>query len=388
MVALLAVPFLDELASGVAPASAPDIARSLGVPGGIVAGATIVCFHSLAFFVEPPLLAWSERVPARWFSAAALAALAVSAFGAAIFPSAWSLALALAVYGPASGCALAVAEGVLVEAEPLARERTMTHVSLAGNTGDLAVPLLLASLSHWGLGWRAGFLVAAALASLLALAHASERSIRRPPCEASGEADGPPPTLTAALGTALSTPPLLGWSLASAATGLLDEVLVAFSAVHLQAIGATIDERSLAIAAWIVGGFAGLAALERIISRASVRRVLLGASVVTAFALVVLAHARSPFVATLALLLIGTTGSVLHPLTKAQAYRALPNRPALVNAVGAALLPLDMAAPIALGILATLAGSAWAIVGLLLAPAGVVIAACRMASHARGDSAM
>jgi fucose permease len=159
---------------------------------------------------------------------------------------------------------------------------------------------------------------------------------------------------------------------------LLDEVLVAFGAVHLQAIGATMDERSAAIASWIIGGFVGLAALERLVSRIGVRQVLLAASSATAFALITLAVARSPYVGAFALLLIGTTGSMLHPLTKAQAYRALPNRPALVNAVGAALLPLDMAAPIVLGIVATFAGSAWAIVALLVAPAGVVLAARQM----------
>jgi hypothetical protein len=76
-----------------------------------------------------------------------------------------------------------------------------------------------------------------------------------------------------------------------------------------------------------------------------------------------------------ALFVIGVTGSTLHPLTKARAYAALPHRPALVNAVGSALLPFDMAAPIVLGIVAAQAGSAWAIVGLLVAPAGVAFAA-------------
>ena len=63
---------------------------------------------------------------------------------------------------------------------------------------------------------------------------------------------------------------------------------------------------------------------------------------------------------------------------KARAYAALPNRPALVNAVGSALLWFDIAMPIVLGIVATRAGSAWAILGLLVAPLGVAIAALRL----------
>jgi MFS family permease len=341
----------------------------------VTAGAMIVAFHSLAFFVETPLLAWSERVRARWFSAASLAVIALSSFAAAIFQSRWSLLLALAVYGPASGCALAVAEGLLVEAAPHSRERTMARLSFAANAGDLAVPLLLAVLSGYGLGWRAGFVVAGALASLLAIAHGSERSLARLSSAASGDAEGHFPTIRETLRTAFSIRPLLGWSFGSASTNLLDEVLVAFSAVHLHALGATIGQRSGAVAAWILGGFVGLAGLERLGGRASGRRVLLCASAVTATAVAVLAATHSTGMGTCALFVIGATGGTLHPLAKARAYGTLPNRPALVNAVGAALLPFEMAAPMAIGIVASRAGSLWAIVCLLVAPAVVAIAA-------------
>jgi hypothetical protein len=339
----------------------------------MTAGAMIVAFHSLAFFLEPPLLAWSEHVGARWFSAAALGVIAGSAFAAAMAPGKWSFLLALAAYGPASGCALSVAEGLLVEAEPQVRERAMARVSLAGNAGDLTVPLILAILSWCGLGWRAAFALAGAFATLLAIAHASARSLDAPLSSESD--DSPAPTVREALQAALSTRALLGWSFACSLTGLLDEVLVAFSAVHLHAIGATAGERSGAIAAWIVGGFVGLGALERFVARATVRRVLLGASAATAVAVASLAVTRSPCLAACALFAIGGAGGMLHPLTKARAYAALPGRPALVNAVGSALLPFDMAAPIGLGIVAAQAGSAWAITGLLVAPVGVAIAA-------------
>jgi hypothetical protein len=351
----------------------------------------IVAFHSLAFFLEPPLLAWSERVPARWFSAAALAGVAASAFAAAIFPRGWSLLVALAVYGPASGCALAVAEGLLVEAEPAARHRTMARLSLAANAGDLTVPLLLAGLAWFGLGWRTAFAITGAFAALLAIGHARARSLGGTLSGASDDSEASAPTTREALRTALATRPLLGWSFACSLTGLLDEVLVAFSAVHLHGIGATASERSWAIAAWVGGGFVGLAGLERFAAPASARRVLLGASAATGVEIVGLAVTHSPRVATCALLLVGVTGSVLHPLTKTRAYAALPGRPALVNAVGSALLPFDMAAPIVLGIVATQAGSAWAIAGLLIAPAGVAIAAWRLdlrpSSISRGTNA-
>jgi predicted MFS family arabinose efflux permease len=380
------VPWLDELASGLAPASTPEIASSLGLSGGAVAGAMIVAFHSLAFFVEAPLLAWSERVRARWFSAGALAVLAGSAWLAAAVPRGWVFFLALALYGPASGCSLAVAEGLLVESRPAERVRTMARLSLAANAGDLAVPVLLAVLAWFGLGWRAAFAASGAAAMILALAHACERPLDVVPTLAAdddGEDHGQDkphesPTIVQALRTALSTRALLGWSFACALTGLLDEVLVAFGAVHMQAIGANVTERSAALAAWVVGGFLGLTALERLAPAVRVRTLLLGASALTAAAIGALAITHSPRLAGVAFFVLGLAASTLHPLSKTRAYASLPNRPALVNAVASALLPFDMAAPIVLAVIAARMGSASAIAALLVAPVGVALAGLRL----------
>jgi MFS transporter, DHA1 family, inner membrane transport protein len=371
----LAVPFLDELASGIAPASAPDIAASLGISGGATAGAVIVAFHSLAFFVEAPLLAWSERVSPRWFSVASLGVVALSAFMAAASSDGAVLLLALAVYGPASGCALAVAEGVLVEENPGARERTMARLSLAANAGDLAVPALLALFAACGYGWRAVCVAAGLVAVALAILHARARSLDRRSVHAlGGEADSGP-SIREALAAAFGTRPLLGWSVACALTNLLDEVLVAFGAVQLHAIGVGAAERSWAIAAWVVGGFVGIGAVDHFVERVGSRRFLLVSSSAAAVGVAVLAATRSHAVAIAALFFVGVAGSTLHPLTKARSYAAFPGRPALVNAIASGLLVLDMAAPVVLGLVAARAGPAWAIAGLLVAPFGVIAAA-------------
>jgi hypothetical protein len=376
------VPFLDELASGIAPASTPDLATLLGVSGGATAAAILVAFHSLAFFVEAPLLAWSERVSARWFSAASLGVLGLASFAAAWAPKGWLVLLALAVYGPASGASLAVAEGVLVESEPRTRERTLARLALAANAGDLAVPLLLAVLAWAGAGWRSAFLVAGGIAVGLAVVHASTGALERrlEPGVAGEDASAPEeaPTLGETVRTALASRGLVGWSLAAAATNLLDEVLVAFAAVHIEAIGGTAAARSWAVAAWVVGGFVGLAGLERWSKRAAPRHLMLGASLATAAWLALLAGTRSPDVAIAAFGLLGVAGSTLHPLAKAQAYAALPGRPALVNAVASALLPLEMAAPVLLAVLERHGGSSAAVVGIGLAPLAVAVAAWRL----------
>ena len=151
------------------------------MPAGLGAGAMITSFHLLAIFVEAPLLAWSERVRVGRFSAAALFTFALACFGAALANGPLLFVLALALYGPASGCALAASEGLLVETRPDERERTIARLTLAGALGDLAVPLLLGALAWFGLGWRVAMAVAGGAALLLAFVHGTSRELDRLP---------------------------------------------------------------------------------------------------------------------------------------------------------------------------------------------------------------
>jgi MFS family permease len=367
---------VDELASGVLPASAGDVARDLAVPAGITAGGIITAFHVLAIFVEMPLLAWSERVSARWFSAVSLGVLALVTLGAALAGGPLALFVCLALYGPASGCALAASEGILVESRPEERERTLTRLNLAGALGDLAVPLLLAALAWVGLGWRVALAMAAASAAVLAIAHGSAKALHRiVPVDAvdDDEYDGEPPSVLAALRFAFGTRPLLTWSVAVAFTSLLDEVLIAFAVVRLE--GASPLERAIAVGAWTVGLVGGLLVLERWVDRLDSRKVLLGSSAVVATSLIALACTSDVEIAWAALFALGTSTSTLHPLASARAYASLPGRPALVNAVAAGFLPFDALAPLVLGALALWLGAPAAILAILVAPAGIALAA-------------
>ena len=380
LLALFAVAFVDELASGIAPSSIPEAARDLGVLAGPLAATVLTAFHSLALVVEGPLLAWSQRFTIRTVSSLALFGLAGTCLLAACAPNAWTLAIALALYGPASGVALAASEGALVESRPDAREQTMARLGIAGALGDLTVPILLGALAWAGLGWR-GAMIAAALAALaLAWMHASARALSRPTL-ADDEESGAP--LREAIRVALRTRPLLAWSLAVATTTLLDEVMVAFSAIHLDAIGASSLERSGGLGAWTLGGLAGLVVLERIATRVRPERILLFASTVCAGSLTSLALTDDPSLAIALLAPVGASGAMLHPLAKARAYASLPGRPAIVNAVGSISVVVDLLAPISLGLLATHFGSAASVTTLLVAPIAVFWVAAREARRER-----
>jgi predicted MFS family arabinose efflux permease len=382
----LAVAFVDELATGIAPASAPELAHDLGIAPGLAAGVMITAFHALAIVVEAPLLAWADRGRVRVVSSISLFALGAATLLAALARGPVTLFVALALYGPASGCALAAAEGTLVESRPHDRERTMARWTLAGIVGDLAVPALLGLLAVVGLGWRTAMGTAGVVALVLAVTHACSRELDRPMAtsEDDTEPDAPRPPLRDLVRSILETPALLGWSLAGVANGLLDEVLVAFAVVHLDLHAhASAAWRSAAVAAWTLGGVAGLVTLERHVSRANPLRILSVTGTIATASLAVFAWTRSPLVATLSLALVGASAATFHPLTKARAYASLPGRPGLVNAVASMFLPLDALAPLLIAAIATRSGSQAAVLTLLAAPIGIAAAAFRASRAAR-----
>ena len=74
----------------------------------------------------------------------------------------------------------------------------------------------------------------------------------------------------------------------------------------------------------------------------------------------------------------------LYPLAKAQAYRALPGRSGMLNAVAHVFTPPDAALPLLLGLLADQLGLIVALTILLVQPVGLFcIASLRGAGGAR-----
>jgi MFS family permease len=345
----------------------------------------IAAFCSLALVVEAPLLAWSERVPVRWFSAGALLGISVTMFAAALANEPVMMLIALALYGPASGCALASSEAALVEQHPEARERVMTRLSIAGALGDLAVPALAIALAAAGLGWRHAFGLGALLALALAVSHASTRELDRLPISTDDEDDeGEPPKLRETVRTALAARGLLGWSIGAAMTSMLDELLVAFATVHLAAdVQAGPELRAIAIGAWMIGGLLGLAVLERLLARVDALRLTMAACALAAAGLVVLAMADEAWIAIGALFVIGASGSTLHPIAKARAYAALPGRPAIVNALGSALSLYDLGCAAAIALIADVLGPSAAMIAMVASPLVIGALAARDALRGR-----
>jgi predicted MFS family arabinose efflux permease len=166
---------------------------------------------------------------------------------------------------------------------------------------------------------------------------------------------------------------------------LLDEILVVFASLHLRDdLGAGPAERSAVLAAFVVGGVAGLAVQQRLLARWSPRRLLAAAGLPCAA--VYLAWIAAPSVAASLVLmtLVGATAVPLYPLVAAQAYAALPGRSGAVNAAGHLFSPIEIPLPWLLGALADRWGVRAALLVLVLQPIGIAAVAL-LSLRARPD---
>lgn len=360
---LASVAFLDELASGLAPAGSPAVGL-----GPVSLGLAIFAIPSLSGLLEAPLLVRAERGPRRWMRGA-LAVVALACFAGAI-GNGWMLSVALAIYAPASGVACALAQSELVTRAAHARERAMARWTLAGNVGDLASVGLLSLVALGSFGLRAAFAVAGLLAVAQLLLTARTPFALPALDEAEENADGGAP----AARRRGPSPRLLAWLLALTLCSLLDEIVIAFGALHLEErLGASVHERGAVLGALLAGELAGLVLLERLAARTAPLRLLAGTS--AASLVLHLAWVQSDSLASSALLafLSGAALSPLYPLAMAQAYAAAPGRPALVNALGSLLSPIEWALlPVLAGVLASRAGLSAALAALALQPAALL----------------
>jgi predicted MFS family arabinose efflux permease len=365
------VAFTDELATGVVPSGSPELLAAFGVTPAQAAGWTLFAFGVLGALVEPPLLALAHGRLERPLRSAGLAVMAVAMAAAAVAPSYALLLVALALYGPGSGLATSLAESALVSAAPGRAEAVLARWTLLGLAGDLAAPAVLAASVALGAGWRGALLVTAALAAAqLVLARDA------PGSAVDAADDDPPPSLRAVWRAAAGCPPLLGWSLAAALCGLMDEVLVAFGALWCSArLEAGAAERAVILGGWVVGGLAGAAVLERLAARLRPATLLAVSGAGSAAAYAAWLAAGTWVESAILLAITGAFAQAHHPLLRARAFAALPGRPNVVLAAGAVAGALDLALPVVVGVVADGAGLLPAMLLLLVQPGAVLVAA-------------
>src|SRR5256885_6863379 len=358
----------------MAPNGSPDLLHDFHVSPALAAGWTLVAMQLLGA-LEAPLFALTARWPRRSLLAAAQLAMAVTCLCAAAAPSYWMLLAALLLYGPATGIACGTAQAALVDGSPGRAESVLSRWALYQSLGDLVAPLLLAGLAFLGSGWRAAFVVAAAMALAQALLVRTGSSLPRsmpPPPEEAGEE----PSRGGLRGAIL-------WCGAGILCTLMDEALVSFGALHLEALGATPAQRGVALGAATLSAIAALVVVERIPGHPGGIRLLLGASGGCAAVFAgCLVTSSLPVCAVLLALTFGLAAP-LHPVVSAQAFAALPGRSTLVNIVNSTMATVELAIPLLLAAIADRFGVRAALAATIFEPVALFAVAAVALAHDR-----
>jgi FSR family fosmidomycin resistance protein-like MFS transporter len=344
----------------------------------------------VSIFLEVPLLLAVDRLPRAKTASAALFGMAAASLVGAFAIDAWMIAVALAMYSLASGLSCGIAQAALVDGDPDRREERMAEWTLAGELGDLAAPALLVIASVAGHGWRTAMIVAGGIAALSALSIGrlelprADEELEEGAEGAEGaegeEAERP------RLRDALANRPLLLWLFACSLCGFLDEALVAFAALFVRdRLGGDLSVQSAVIAACTIGGALGLIAMPRALKRMQPLALLAICAAGSALSYGAWLMVRSIAGSIALMFVVGFFTSAHYPLVKAQAYRSLPERSALVNAVNALFNPIDLLIPLALGLTADRFGLIAALAVLALQPVLLFAIALGRLSGTRGD---
>ena len=352
------------------PASSPELASAFSVSGATAAAIALAAPLVLATLVEPPLFLLADRSPDRrpWVRAGLLA-MAASCALAAVAPNLLVLIVALALLGPSTGLACGVAEAGLVEMEPGRAEQRLTRWTLLGVIGDVAAPAILAAAVAVGSDWRGALLsVTAATTAVALLVPPLPRAVEA----VAGSAMAALP-MRAVMAGSLRDRRLLAWTAGMLLCTLMDEIFAAFAALHIaERFGGDPQARALVLGAFLAGGAGGLLVQERVLAAVSPRRLLaaLAATCATAY----LAWIAAPSLAISAVLaaVVGLTCAGQYPLAQAQAYRAVPGRGGVVNALSALLTPIEVALPVGLAAMAGSLGVTAVLLVLAVQPLGLL----------------
>jgi MFS transporter, FSR family, fosmidomycin resistance protein len=412
------VELADELADGAKGAALPLIRHDLGLSYGQVGLLASVPILAGGLLELPlGLLAGDGRARRRAVLGGGIVfvlTLVAVAFARAL-PE---LMIAFVAFYPASGAFVSLTQAELMDAAPDRRAQHMARWDLAGSSGAVAGPLMLAAVLASGGGWRDGYLVLGGCGAAAWLGVCRRRPA--PPAgpagaaaaggaggasktggasdAGTGEADragaasgasaaGGPESWTARAGEiilALRRGDVLCWLVLLQVADLLVDVLTGFLALYLVDVAhATPSQAALAVAVRLGAGLAGDAVLVLVLERASDLTVLRASA--AAAALLYPGFLLVPGLVPRLLILAAVSAATApwYPVLQARLYASLPGRSGVAVSLTSAAGLAGGLGPLAVGMAAQAFGLSWALTGLAIVPvlvlAGSVGQQCRTA---------
>ncbi len=363
-VTLLSYGLFDEIVSGLPVVGLPLLRDQLGLSYEQI-GLLFAVGSCSAMVLEPIINVLSDHHSKRWWILGGLLCLILSFVMAGSASNYSVLLLVFALYYPAVGTAVGLAEATLIDADLARSSVTMTRWTLLASVGDILAPLLVIGLVSLHQGWPQICWLAAFLWACLFLltvmqpfprqtAEGSEPKVQdlrgertnyTQPDPASGREkndrglEKSRASTWRTLNQAVRNPRLVRWGLLALIPTMVDEVLLGFVALYLRDIlHASETTIGLLLTGALLSSLLGLVLLDRLTwLRAAAsqvpHRLLAGMAVVVLAGMLLLLTTRSIWLAGLALGVIGLGDAGWYPIAQAQTYAQLPGRSSLVRAI-------------------------------------------------------
>jgi fucose permease len=166
---------------------------------------------------------------------------------------------------------------------------------------------------------------------------------------------------------------LVAWLLGAALCDLMDETLVAFTALRVQAqFGEDALALTTVLGALNVSALLGLAIADRLLVRHTTQRLLVVSCLASIAAFALFLWCDGLLGMTIAVFFVGASAALHHPLAQAQAYAAEPDDAAWVATLGSLFGICALIAPPILGWVADAHGLLAALALLLVQPLGLL----------------
>ena len=298
--------------------------------------------------------------------------LFILSLAAAAFARSFAVLLcAFIAFYPASGAFVSLTQATLMDAWPDRQAQVMARWDLAGSTGAVAGPLLLAAILAAGGGWRDAYLVLAALAAVTWLG----TCLRDPPgAPVPAEEESPAGPWARELAAALRNWSAVRWLVLMQVADLLVDVLTGFLALYLVYVAhLPAAVAALAIALRLGSALAGDAALIFVLERVADLTVLRVSA--AAAALLYPAFLLAPGVpAKLAILAaLSAATAPWYPILQARLYGSLPGRSSIAVTLSSAAGMAGGLGPLAVGLAAEWFGLSRALAVLTVVPVVVLV---------------
>lgn len=359
---------VDEVVAAIPVIGAPLLRSDLGLGYGQL-GLLFAVAALSGFVFEPTLGLWSDRHGQRWWIIGALAVLAVGFAALGLADTYGELLVLFAVYYPAVGIAVGLAQAVVVnEADDALR--VMTRWTLMAGIGDIVGPLAITALAAAHQGWRAIAWLGGALWAALLVATVG---VRFAPAPSAARGDRGAGTWTL-VREALATPTLWRWAILAWIPTMIDELLLAFAALYLHAVRhASEAEVGLLITGTLVAAMAALTLLDRVpglraMAHQNPRRLLALMALGVLLGMGGFLMAATPLTAGGGLAVVGFCGAGWYPIAKGGTFAQAPGRAVVVRAITSLGAPLEALLAAGVGFVAQRWGLAAGVACIATAP--------------------